>query len=161
MQSKLKTKPSKYEPGEVVYDLETGSEITFIPEVPMYNENQEARSRLLNRVQNQVYSTQQSLQEKFGLSWQPPTNAAELIEAIEKKKYVAPSLENQSSKYLEWFGIEFRDPKIVKDKEGYKAAEKKLHEAAEKVGDEIFVLPPADGLEAFRKFEVFIEKMIK
>jgi hypothetical protein len=130
-------------------------------EIAVYNEIQEAKLRLLNRVQRAIHDTDHPLREKFGLCWKNPSSAAELIEAIQQKKFVAPAPDDKSARYHEWFGIEFRDPKIVKDEEGYKTARKKIQEAAEKVGDEIFVLSPAEGLESFRKFESFVEKLMK
>lgn len=168
----LKTKPPKpkpkYEPGEAVYDIALSYEETIKaaiypkPEVSMYNEIQDAKNRLKNRVYAVVGDVELPLRRKFGLSNNPdPSTAEELVEAIQQKLFVLPSKDDPYARSARWMGIQWRDPKIIKDQEGFNAAMNKLEDEIEKVVDEIYVSTPAEGLKSLRGFETFVEKLLK
>jgi hypothetical protein len=113
----------------------------------------------LRQIQNEKYET---LRVTFGLSEMPrPKTPTELVEYIKTGKYVFKHEDDLlddgfgSSEfyYSPWRYIEFRDPAVKIDREGYEKAQKSLDKLYQDTKDEIIVKNVEDALAALRQFE--------
>ncbi len=89
---------------------------------------------------------------------EPPQNAKEFIERIQAGKFTMPKKdEDDCFEYGHGpYGIVWRDPTITPDKDGYTKALKALSLEKDNTRDAIEMLPDADALAEFRKFQAYI-----
>lgn len=114
------------------------------------NPDQAAKSHLQTRVMHTYWLKDLELQKNFGLMDDDcPTDANEIVARVKAGKYtITEPKEDWQSAQFRW-----RDPAAKTDRDGYRAAKKLLDAAQAKALDEIVVLFPEQGLEAFRTFE--------
>ena len=127
-----------------------------------YPTEQRQRDHLIGRLHEIKCTKNEALRVQFGLAELPrPKSAAELVEYIKAGKYVftrEDDLVNEDFDYNEfyyspWSYLEFRDPEVKKDREGYEKAKKALEKLYDDTRDEIVVLDVEKGLAAVRQFE--------
>lgn len=113
-----------------------------------------ARARLSMRARDIYYQLDRELEKKFGLRGDDrPKSFTEFQERIKAGKYV---LDDKHKKSLYWMDyIEWRDPSITRDDDGYAKAEEALKKAFTATEDEIAVFGPEEGLASLRKFETW------
>lgn len=126
-------------------------------------ENQ--RQHLRDRLSDTFRDKKTALRRHFHLEDDaPPKTPQQIVDRIKAGQYV--SLKDRewedrmsSSGVLRWCdpspyaGIRWRDPKVVEDVEGFRAAEEVLDAARITVKDSIVVLSLEEGLKALREFE--------
>ena len=128
-----------------------------------YPTDQRQKDHLLNRLYEIKYTKEQALQVEFGLTELPrPKTPAELVAYIKEGKYVFKHEDDLTDNddfggnefyYSPWRYMEFRDPAVKADREGYEKAEKALEKLYQDTRDDIVVLDVEKGLAALRQFE--------
>lgn len=129
-----------------------------------YPTDQRQKDHLLGRLHEIKYTKRNALEVEFGLSELPrPKTPAELVAYIKEGKYVFKHEDDLSEcdsgfcgnefYYSPWRYIEFRDPAVKADREGYEKAEKALEKLYDDTKDDIVVLDVEKGLAALRQFE--------
>jgi len=114
------------------------------------------KNYLASRLDTLKWQKADELRAPYGLKDDDaPQSFDELLERLDKGRYVI-SDEKRKLKYG-WYDamcyVEWRDPAIKKDREGYDAAVEKVEAAALKVKDIIVVKSLDDGLAAVEAFE--------
>jgi hypothetical protein len=103
------------------------------------------RSLLRNKAAEAFYGKRIDAKKKFGLMGDDaPETMKELMARIAAGKYVIPA--KYEDKYASFSFIEWRDPAVVKDEDGYKAARADLQKAFDKIDIRLAILPLADAL---------------
>jgi hypothetical protein len=102
------------------------------------------------------YEKDRKLMKAYGLMDDDiPATLDEMIERLTSGKFVVPEDKKKRVSYLtnivSW--IEWRDPEVKRDKEGYKEASEKLSKAFNETLDTIVISDPKAGLEALQAFE--------
>jgi hypothetical protein len=118
------------------------------------------KNHLLDRLRQLKNEKNETMRVNFGLTELPrPKTPAELVEYIKAGKYVFKHEDDLSSDfdsefyYNPWRFLEFRDPAVKVDREGYEKAHKALDKLYDDIKDEIIVKSPEDALAALRQFE--------
>lgn len=89
--------------------------------------------------------------KQFGLTGDtPPETTEEMIQRIQDGKFVLP--EKYEDQYASASYIEWRDPAIKQDKDGYKAARKELDTEYSALELKLAIIPVADGLAAVEAY---------
>jgi hypothetical protein len=120
-----------------------------------YSPEQESREHLRHRLSAVFYSKDAGLERTYGLrNDNMPETPQEVVDRIIAGKYVINKRDDDEDYYGgPWEYIEWRDPAIKKDREGYDAAFKILTAAKDKTHDQIMVLSAIEGLKALQEFE--------
>lgn len=116
---------------------------------------------LLQRFSNVKSKIRTDLYKQFGLlNEDQPANAQELVDRITSGKYILPTeKEEELMRQVYYCGhnvlnsIKWRDPAIVEDKVGFKAAEDQLDLDANDVHDAIMLKTSDEALAAIKTFE--------
>lgn len=123
-------------------------------EEEMINETQDQRHYLARQLQGVSYAKDVELMKSFGLTEDPtPRKGSDLIARITTGKYIlrdekSVRYADSALDYIEW-----RDPAVVKDQEGFEAAQKVMHKSKLDTERTIQIAAPADGLAALKAFE--------
>lgn len=89
--------------------------------------------------------------KQFGLTGDgTPETLKEMIQRIQDGKFVLP--EKYEDQYASASYIEWRDPAIKQDKDGYKAARKELDAEHQALNLKLAIIPVADGLAAVEAY---------
>lgn len=123
-------------------------------EEEMNTETQDQRYYLARQLSSVGYAKDVELMKSFGLTDDPtPCKGSDLIARITAGKYILR--DEKSVKWaesaLDYF--EWRDPAIVKDQDGYEAAQKVMKKSKLDTERTIRIAAPADGLSALKAFE--------
>lgn len=115
------------------------------------------RRYLEKRLYDISYEIKTGLKKQFGLiDDAAPLTAEDFIARIKDGKYTvdAEDLKRETWSATSAAGyIRWRDPSVVEDKDGYKAAKAAMEAEVTKVTDIIKIKTPADGLAALQAFE--------
>lgn len=123
-------------------------------EEEMNTETQDQRNYLARQLSSVAYAKDVELMKSFGLTDDPtPRKGSELLDRIKSGKYIL-----RDEKSVKWAEnalsyIEWRDPAVVKDEEGFEAAEKAMQKSRLDTDRTIQIAAPADGLAALKAFE--------
>jgi hypothetical protein len=111
-------------------------------------------SFLVNQLESAKHRKDLELQRHFGLIGdERPATATELVERIKDGLYVIPEHGKDVRSYYSFDYIEWRNPKIKKDQEGYNKAEKEMQAEAREANRTIVLSDPEKGRSALEKFE--------
>lgn len=115
------------------------------------------RKYLERRLWDVMYTIKVGLKKQFGLNDdEAPQTAEDFITRIKDGKYTVDADKMKKEawstydlvRYIRW-----RDPSVVEDMDGYKAARAALDAEVTRVTDIIKIKTPAEGLEALQAFE--------
>lgn len=108
---------------------------------------QNQRRTLRNFAYEAYEARKTAARKQFGMmDDEAPQTMEELLARITAGKYVLPEKYKDSSAYSALSYIKWRDPAIVEDKAGYKAAKADLNAAYEKIQLRLAILPLQDAL---------------
>ena len=115
-----------------------------------------AQAYVLRRASDAYYSKERELEKHYGLrSEDAPRSWNELVKRIKDGKFTI-SDEHAKMNHYDPFGyVEWRDPKIEKDHEGFGKSMEKLNKLLAETKDIIIVKSSADGLEMIEKIQNF------
>lgn len=123
-------------------------------EEEMNTETQDQRHYLARQLSSVAYTKEVEALKSFGLiNDQPPRKGSELLDRIKSGKYIL-----RDEKSVKWAEsaldyIEWRDPAIVKDQDGFEAAVKVMQKSRLDTDRTIQIADPTDGLSALKAFE--------
>ena len=139
----------------VVQKIEVGRKE---PTMYEYNETEQGKKALLTAVDNLFYNAERKLERKYGLvDDEPPQTAQQFVDAITNKQYVLPAKEFDNGWMGNWYGIKWRDPSKVVDRDGFNAAYTAMRNQGNELSLLIKVSPVADGYDAFKTFKANVE----
>lgn len=117
------------------------------------------RSHVRARLRDLKYDHVTALKKQFGLvDDDAPRTPAELIERITSGNY---TIDEEHLDYKSWGAggaaeyIRWRNPNVIEDKAGFKAAEKKLDDAYQSAKDAAILSPVADLQKVIDDFKSF------
>lgn len=123
-------------------------------ETTKMNIEREKIAYLQDRIYTIVSQADTALERKFGLiDDETPRNPKELVDRITSGKYVLPEKNEERYGYGPLHGMKWRDPSVVTDRDGYKAAEAALSKSAQPIKDAINILPADQALKMLQDFE--------
>jgi hypothetical protein len=113
------------------------------------DQRQYLSDRLFDVTQDKVIE----LRKKFGLYDERPETPEDIVERIKSDKFVIPERDNNVCFYNAWEQIQWRDPAIKRDAEGYRKALEALDKSKTPVRDAIRLKSIEEGLKAIQDFE--------
>jgi hypothetical protein len=119
-------------------------------------ETQEAKAfkRILNRMYDVKCEKEEALRHEYGMkNDERPSTAKELVARILAGLYVMRDEYADYDCYNPVEYITWRDPKVVKDIEGFKVALKALEKKYVETVDKIYISTGEEALKLFNKFE--------
>lgn len=128
-------------------------------EYTMMDQEIEQRRYILDRTYTVQHQKDQALEEFFNLRDDArPVSPEDLIKRIQDGQYVLESKDEFDDEDEFCFSNNFdrlhwRDPAKVRDQLGYKAAEKNLKEAVQKLQDKARLYTIAEATKAFEEFQ--------
>lgn len=123
-------------------------------ETTKMNIEREKISYLQGRIYTIVSQADTALERKFGLiDDEAPHTPKELVDRIASGKYVLPEKNDRNYGYGPLHGMKWRDPSMVTDRDGYRAAAATLEKAAQPIKDAIQILPVDQALKMLQDFE--------
>lgn len=136
--------------------MNTASSMSIVASVPAETLAERRISFLNNHLENARTRKETELERHFGLiDDEAPRNPKELVERIKDGLYVIPEAYSTEEGYLYNPSnyIEWRNPKVKKDKDGHLKAKKEMHEHYREAQRIIVLKDEEKGLAALEKFE--------
>jgi len=108
--------------------------------------------RALSRAAYEAFRAKVTAAKKqFGMIGEDaPETMSEFIKRIQDGMFVLP--EKYADTYISPYNIQWRDPSVKEDKDGYKAARKELQDAYDKLELRLAIIPVADALKEIEDY---------
>jgi len=126
---------------------------------PDMDTNEQACRYIRNETCDTERKAYDKLRVKYKIDEDPPTGGKELVDRILAGRYQLPKVEFNEDFEYHTYGIIWRTPGEVPDRDGFQAATDALVLEKRKVNDAATILEPAVALDALNGFRAYVDAL--